>query len=157
MQRFHQSVLGAVSSGPPETWGDCARASVASILHIDPAKLPNPHETGLDWGLEWFKALAPYGVQPVWIGNMKDWWTLGFPGFWIATVDVTTDFVDDGRKREDIGTEEEVFHNVVMLHDILAHDPTPDSVLWERDFKEDIVHATIFLPIDPSRAVVKPR
>lgn len=155
MKRFYQSILEtAVLDGPPEKMGDCARASIASILEIDPAKLPNPHGAG-DWGLEWFTALAPYGVAPMWIGNMKAWWKMGFPGFWLATVDVTLDFVDDGRKREDIGADEDVFHNVVMLHDILAHDPTPDSILWTRDFKKDIVHATIFVPIDPKRAVVR--
>lgn len=133
------------------------RAAVASILHIHPSKLPNPHDTGLDWGLEWFKALAPYGVQPVWHMSMKSWWELGFPGYWLATVDVTMDFVTDGREREDIGTDEDVFHMVVMLHDQLAHDPTPGSELWGRDFKDDIVHATIFLPVDPSKAVVRNR
>src|SRR3954468_12967802 len=118
MQRFVQQHLEYANEAPPEIRGDCTRSCIASILHIDPTELPNPHDTGLDWGLQWFKALAPFGMQPVWVGNMKSWWKLGFPGFWMATVDVTMDFVTDGREREDIGTDEDIFHNVVMLHDI---------------------------------------
>ncbi len=149
MQRFYQSILGTTCSGLPpssKTWGDCMRACIASILHIDPKGLPNPwNPDNLDWGLEWFKALAPYGVVPVWVGDMEAWWDLGFPGYWVASVQTTEEEGGD-------------VHGVVMLHDTLIHDPTPDpggSPLEHRDFKDDILSATFFLPIDPSRAVVR--
>jgi hypothetical protein len=148
MIRFYQSILGTSLSGlppSPENWGDCTRACFASVLHIDPAELPNPHGAKhLDWGLEWFKALAPYGVVPIWTGedNMEAWWRLEFPGYWIASV----------QTRPEEGGD---IHCVVMLHDTLAHDPMPGSPLGERDFKEDVLNAIILLPVDPSKAVVR--
>ncbi len=150
MQPFYQSLVGTINTAPPELRGDCMRTAVASILEIDPRKLPNPHETGLDWGLEWMKALAPYGVQPIWIGDMKAWWELGFAGYWLATV-----LVEGEDAPDDVDSEA---HAVVMLHDQLAHDPMPDSTTWtwsEEKLHKAILSATIFVPIDPRRGVAR--
>lgn len=146
MIRFHQSILATSLCGlppTPHTWGDCMRACVASVLHIDPDALPNPHGEGFgDWGIEWMKALAPYGVQPVWVGDMDAWWDLGFPGYWLATVQTTKEEGGDA-------------HCVVMLCDQMIHDPMPGSPLVDRDIREDILSACFFLPVDPSKAVVR--
>lgn len=152
---FTQSILGTQLGAPtPETAGDCTRACIASILEIDPANLPNPHGEG-DWGAQWRKALAPFGVQPIWIGrlhekDMEAWWELGFPGYWMATVKLSDDEMVEG---DPIG-----HHTVVMLWDQLAHDPIPGSPFLEMEpdeLRAKIVHATLFLPIDPKLGVVR--
>jgi hypothetical protein len=162
--RFTQSILHTDLKNPgPETMGDCTRACIASILHVDPSELPNPHGEGFaGWGSEWRKALAGFGLQPVWVGQetedskssaMDAWWDIEFPGYWLATVKIEADKGVEGADEDGF-----LYHCVVMLFDQLAHDPYPNSITGEytpEELRSKIIHATFFLPIDPSRAVTR--
>lgn len=58
---------------------DCMRACIATVLQINPKKLPNPQDTF--WRVDWQEALGPMGVYMVEEEAGQFW-----DGYWIARV-----------------------------------------------------------------------
>lgn len=105
-----------VTHNPPEAWGDCTRACVASIFELPPEEVPHFADGAVDscgnhpWAERLTEWLAPRGFVPLWfrIESEAQEWAPEICQFY---------YIRGGKTRR--GTE----HDTVWFGGKMVHDP----------------------------------
>lgn len=107
----------------PGTFGDCARACVASIFELPSSWVPHFCEPGVE-------PPGPDGVLP-WITRLQAWLrSSGFAPFFVVAADPSQRMPAEALQFHHMRgslTSKGVEHWVVYFGDTLVHDPHPDS------------------------------
>lgn len=102
-------VTGIVEHNPPESYGDCFRAALASVLGVDAQHVPHFLEDGITVG---------------WLDRLRAWCFAR--GLYHITLDPHTT-LPPGYHIAFGTTEAGNQHCVVMDGEVQAHDPSPNS------------------------------